>query len=70
MNDVIFTEKTEVVEDSFCPFLKGKCQFGCKLFLGLDDRCMIEQIYHNTVEILERMDEAERKAAETAMYQD
>ena len=31
---------------------------------------MIEQIYHNTVEILERMDEAERKAAETAMYQD
>ena len=42
----------------------------CRFFIDVDDGCMIEQTYHNTVEILERMDEAERKAAETAMYQD
>lgn len=69
MNDVIFTEKTEV-EGGYCPIVGGKCRLDCRFLIDADDGCMIEQIYHNTVEILERMDEAERKAAETAMYQD
>ncbi len=69
MNDVIFTEKTEV-EGGYCPITGSKCRLDCRFLIDVDDGCMIEQIYHNTVEILERMDEAERKAAETAMYQD
>ena len=69
MNDVIFTEKTEV-GGGYCPITGGKCRLDCRFFIDVDDGCMIEQTYHNTVEILERMDEAERKAAETAMYQD
>lgn len=69
MNDVIFTEKTEV-EGGYCPIVGGKCRLDCRFLIDADDGCMIEQTYHNTIEILERMDEAERKAAETAMYQD
>lgn len=61
MNDVICTEKTEI-EGTYCPIVNGKCRLECKFLVDIEDGCMIEQIHHNMVEIIERMgkkDEAE-----------
>lgn len=68
MNNTIQIEEKTEIEDTFCPFINGKCRLDCKFLIDIESGCMIEQAYRNTETLIEDMEERETVNPIMAQY--